>query len=162
MKVLILGADGMLGHLVKLYFSEQGNEVKGTSIAGRSDYLFDATKNLKDLEKFIKDFQPQAIINCIGLLNQVAENNKALAVLLNSYLPHYVDELARHYKIKFVHVIEAKLLIGRLAGQKILARCGKGAVLQFKDIVFEFQRFMIDIAALAVQYKSTASLARFD
>ncbi len=104
MKVLILGADGMLGHIVKLYFLEQGHEVRGTSLAGQSDYLFDATKNLKDLEKFIKDFQPQAIINCIGLLNQVAENNKALAVLLNSYLPHYVDELARHYKIKFVHV----------------------------------------------------------
>lgn len=104
MKIIVLGADGMLGHLVKLYFQEKGHEVRGTSLRGTSDYLFDATKNLQDLPNFLKDFKPQAVINCIGLLNKVAEDNKSLAVLLNSYLPHYVDELCRKNKIKFVHV----------------------------------------------------------
>lgn len=104
MKILVLGADGMLGHMVKLYFQEKGNEVKGTSLSGRSDYVFDATKNLSDLDGFVDSFKPDAIINCIGLLNNVAEEHQALAVLLNSHLPHYVDELCVKNGIKFVHV----------------------------------------------------------
>lgn len=104
MKIIVLGADGMLGHIVKQYFIEKNHNVKGTSLGQDQDYYFDATKNISDLEEFIKDFKPKAIINCIGLLNKVAEDNKPLAVLLNSYLPHYADELCRKYKIKFVHV----------------------------------------------------------
>lgn len=104
MKILILGADGMLGHVVRLYFQERGHEVKGTSRSDRGDYVFDATKNLSDIESFINDFMPDAIINCTGILNKVAEENKSLAVLLNSYLPHYVDEVCRKHGVKFVHV----------------------------------------------------------
>jgi len=44
------------------------------------------------------------VINCIGLLNKVAEENQALAVLINSYLPHYMDELSERNNFKFIHV----------------------------------------------------------
>lgn len=104
MKIIVLGADGMLGHVVKLYFQEKGHDVRGTSRLDTSDYCFDATKNMNELESFIDDFKPSAVINCTGLLNKVAEENKSLAVLLNSYLPHYVDEICRARDIKFVHV----------------------------------------------------------
>jgi dTDP-4-dehydrorhamnose reductase len=104
MKVLILGDDGMLGHVVKLYFQENGHTVKGTSRSDKSDYCFDVTKNLNDIEKYIQEFKPDAVINCIGILNKVAEDNQALAVLANSYLPHYMDEICTNAKIKFVHV----------------------------------------------------------
>lgn len=104
MRILVLGADGMLGHVVKLYFSEKGHTVKGTSLSNNSDYILDVTKNLNDLGIFTQEFKPDAIINCVGLLNQVAEQNKSLAVLVNSYLPHYADELCRKNGIKFVHV----------------------------------------------------------
>lgn len=104
MNVLILGVDGMLGHIVKLYFQEKGHRVKGTSRSDSSDYVFDATKNINDVESFISDFKPDAVINCTGILNKVAEEHQSLAVLLNSYLPHYVDEVCRKYGVKFVHV----------------------------------------------------------
>jgi len=104
MKILVLGADGMLGHVVKLYFQEKSHTVKGTSRSDGSDYVFDATKNLNDIESFVGDFKPDAVINCTGILNTVAEENKSLAVLLNSYLPHYVDEVCRKNGIKFIHV----------------------------------------------------------
>lgn len=104
MRVLILGADGMLGHVVKLYFQEKGHTVKGTSRSDSGDYCFDATKNLNEFESFINDFKPDAVINCTGILNKVAEENKSLAVMLNSYLPHYVDEICTKNKIKFVHI----------------------------------------------------------
>jgi len=104
MNILVLGADGMLGHVVKLYFQEKGHTVKGTSRSDRGDYYFDATKNIDELESYINDFKPNAIINCTGILNKVAEEDKSLAVLLNSYLPHYVDEICRKNGIKFIHV----------------------------------------------------------
>jgi dTDP-4-dehydrorhamnose reductase len=104
MKALILGADGMLGHVVKLYFQEQGYEVKGTSRSGSQDLVFDATLNTSDLGKFIDDFKPDAVVNCIGILNKVAEENHSLAVMVNSYLPNYLDELSKDKKVKFVHI----------------------------------------------------------
>ena len=76
----------------------------GTSRSGSEDYTFDATKNIGDIEKFIDEFKPDTIINCIGILNKVAEDNKPLAVMVNSYLPHYVDEVSRNKGVKFVHV----------------------------------------------------------
>ena len=104
MKALILGADGMLGHVVKLYFQEQGYEVKGTSRSDSQDLVFDATLNTSDLGKFIDDFKPDAVVNCIGILNKVAEENHSLAVMVNSYLPNYLDELCKDKKVKFVHI----------------------------------------------------------
>jgi dTDP-4-dehydrorhamnose reductase len=104
MKVLILGADGMLGHVVKLYFQEHGHTVKVTSRSNKGDYYFDATKNINDLNGYIQEFKPDAVVNCIGILNKVAEDNKALAVLVNSYLPHYLDEICQKNGVKFVHI----------------------------------------------------------
>jgi dTDP-4-dehydrorhamnose reductase len=103
-KALIVGGDGMLGHVAKLYLAERGHEVRATSRGQGADYEFDATKNMADAEGFIDDFQPDAVINCIGILNRVAEENKALAVLVNSYMPHYFDELCARKGVKFVHV----------------------------------------------------------
>lgn len=104
MKILILGADGMLGHVVLLYFREKGYVVKGTSRLSNADYYFDATHDMSDIKTVINKFKPKVVVNCIGILNKVAEDNKSLAVLLNSYLPHYVDEICRGNHIKFIQI----------------------------------------------------------
>jgi len=104
MRILVLGADGMLGHVVKLYFTEAGHETKGTSRKGTGDYNYDVAQDLKGLDAIIKDFKPQVVVNCIGLLNKAAEDNKSMAVLLNSYLSHYADELCRASGVKFIHI----------------------------------------------------------
>lgn len=104
MKILVLGSEGMLGHVVKRYFQEKGDIVKGSSRSGSEDYTFDATKNMSDAEKYIQEFKPDVVINCIGILNKVAEDNKSLAVLINSYLPHYLDEICTRIGVKFIHV----------------------------------------------------------
>src|SRR5664279_4094525 len=95
----------MLGHVVKLHLESKGHTVKGTSRTGDNDsYAFDAMENIKDLEMFIDDFKPEAVVNCIGVLNKVAEENKPLAVMVNSFLPNYADELCRNKGVKFVHI----------------------------------------------------------
>ena len=50
MRALIVGGDGMLGHVTKLHFQESGHEVRSTSRGDNADYKFDATTNLDDVK----------------------------------------------------------------------------------------------------------------
>lgn len=107
MKLLILGCNGMAGHLISIYFKEKGNDVIGFA---RSDSrLLDKTiigdaSDVLLVKRTIEDGQYDAVINCIGLLNQFAENNKAMAVLLNGYLPHYLVEITKNTKTRIIHM----------------------------------------------------------
>lgn len=103
MRVLILGKTGMLGHVVYETMKERGYEVYGTS-SKNGELIYDAYTNMEGIESIIKDIKPDAVVNCIGILNKVAEENKPLAVKLNSLLPHYLDEISEKYNFKFVHV----------------------------------------------------------
>lgn len=107
MKLLVLGCNGMAGHLISLYFKEKGNDVIGFARSDSS--LLDKTiigdaSDMLLVKRTIEDGQYDAVINCIGLLNQFAENNKAMAVLLNGYLPHYLVEITKNTKTRIIHM----------------------------------------------------------
>ena len=104
MKILIIGANGMLGHVVSTYFKEKEYEVFSTSRRNDGVLYYDAEKDIKQIEIIIDYVKPDAVINCIGILNKDAEENKEKAVLINSYLPHYLDKLSNMYNFKFVHI----------------------------------------------------------
>lgn len=97
----------MAGHLISLYFKEQGHEVVG--FARQQSELLDNTivgdaSDMPLIKKTLEEGNFDAVINCIGLLNQFAEHNKAMAVLLNGYLPHYLTEITKDTKIKVIHM----------------------------------------------------------
>lgn len=107
MKILVLGCNGMAGHLISLYFKEKGHEVVG--FARQQSQLLDSTiigdaSDMALIKQVIEEGNYDAVINCIGLLNQFAENNKAMAVLLNGYLPHYLVELTKDTKTRILHM----------------------------------------------------------
>lgn len=107
MKILVLGCNGMAGHLISLYLKEQGHEVVG--FARTASKLLDKTIigdaiDMALIKSIIFDTNYDAVINCIGLLNQFAENNKAMAVLLNGYLPHYLADITKDSKTRIVHM----------------------------------------------------------
>lgn len=104
MKILVLGSNGMLGHVVKTYLEECGHSVIAASRDKDNKYYYDAYKNVYGIEKIIQTTSPEAVVNCIGILNEVAENNHALAILLNSFLPNYLDVLSEKYGFRFVHI----------------------------------------------------------
>ena len=118
MKFFVLGCNGMAGHMISLYLSERGHEVigfdkskpiyvKGFSGDARdTDLLSDAIKN----ERF------DSIINCIGILNQFAENNKTLAVALNSYLPHFLAEATDGTDTQVIHMSTDCVFSGKRGG----------------------------------------------
>jgi dTDP-4-dehydrorhamnose reductase len=103
MKILVLGKNGMLGHVVYNYFQEQGYETFGTVSHGEG-IVYNAADNMESLSGIVENIKPNVVINCIGILNKVAEDNKVLAVKLNSLLPHYIDLISEKYNFKFIHV----------------------------------------------------------
>lgn len=107
MKILVLGCNGMAGHLISLYFQEKGHEVVGftrqQSTLLNNTIVGDASDMLL-IRKTIEEGNYDAVINCIGLLNQFAEQNKAMAVLLNGYLPHFLTEITASTKTRIIHM----------------------------------------------------------
>lgn len=107
MKILVLGCNGMAGHLISLYFKERGNEVIGfareRSVLLDSTILGDATNTIL-INNTIREGKFDAVINCIGLLNQFAEKSKSTGVLINSYLPHYLTEITIGTKTRVIHM----------------------------------------------------------
>lgn len=102
MKTLILGAHGMIGHVVALYLKETGYEIITTSQNEADPNYYDAFKNVYAIEEIIKREQPDTIINCAGILNQAAEENKPKAIIVNSFLPHFLHNLSKQYHFKLV------------------------------------------------------------
>ena len=106
MKILVLGSIGMAGHLITLYFKKQGHDVTAYSMKP-FPYTKNIVGNALETEKFkqvLLSDDWDGVINCIGLLNQVADNNPAMAVYLNSYLPHLVADTLRERKAKFIQM----------------------------------------------------------
>lgn len=107
MNILVLGCNGMAGHLISLYFKEKGHKVTGfarqKSTLLEHTVVGDAT-DLNLIKTIVNNGEFDAVINCIGLLNQFAEDNKSSAVLLNGYLPHYLVELTTKTPTRIIHM----------------------------------------------------------
>lgn len=106
MKFLILGGTGMAGHTIALYLQERGHDVTTLS-KNHFPYCKGIIGNALDSEHLaqtIEDTQYDIIVNCIGLLNQDCDKSPSKAILLNSYLPHYIAEIAKSKKCKIIHM----------------------------------------------------------
>ncbi len=115
-KLLILGSTGLLGSTLLKYFSKQSNFKCFGTVRKNSDI-----KKLKKIEnvKFYKiDYNSQnsivnvfnitksnLIINCTGVVKQVTHKNQLSEIIkVNSFLPHYLAELATLRKnVRFIH-----------------------------------------------------------
>lgn len=105
MKILIIGGTGMLGHVASLYFKERDYSVVTTGVKGKEkDYTYDANNNMELIEDILLKEKPDIVLNCAGILNKTAEDNKTLAVRINSLLPHYLNEISEKYQFKLIHI----------------------------------------------------------
>lgn len=105
-KILVLGSIGMAGHMITIYFKEQGYDVTAYALKP-FPYCKNIVGNALDKEHFSKmllDDNYDVVINCIGILNKVADENQSLAVYLNSYLPHFVADALKERKAKLIHM----------------------------------------------------------
>lgn len=96
----------MAGHTIALYFQEKGYDV--TAFTTRP---FSLCKNIvgnaldfERLKQLIQSGNYDIIINCIGILNQFAENNPQQAKKLNAELPHFIAEITKDLPCKLIHM----------------------------------------------------------
>ncbi len=106
MKFLVLGCNGMAGHMISLYLKEQSHDVTGLA---RSKSAFVPTiigdvTNIDLLRGAINAGNYDAVINAVGLLNQFAENNHAAASFINGSLPHILSEITDGTHTQVVHM----------------------------------------------------------
>ncbi|MCC5629685.1 SDR family oxidoreductase [Nostoc sphaeroides CHAB 2801] len=118
MKVLVIGVTGMLGNAVFRTFlnSGTGYDVVGTARSESAYRFFDATtteniitgvdvENHDLLVKVFAKVRPQIVINCVGLVKQLAEaNDPLLAVPLNTLLPHRLAALCSVVGARLIHI----------------------------------------------------------
>lgn len=106
MKLLVLGANGMAGHIIATYFIEAGHEVVTFSrkpFAGCKNIIGDIM-NFPQLDSVIRSEHYDAIINAVGMLNKDADDHRSQAVMLNSYLPHFLSDLTRTMDTRIIHM----------------------------------------------------------
>ncbi len=118
MKFCILGCNGMAGHTIALYMQEKGHEVFGFDRT-ESKYIESVAGNARDtsfLRELVLAGHYDSVINCIGILNQYAEENKELAVFLNSYLPHFLADITKGTSTQIIHMSTDCVFSGKRGG----------------------------------------------
>lgn len=106
MKFFICGCNGMAGHTISLYLQEQGHDVYGFDLK-ESKYIKSFACNAFEtgtLSQIIKEGNYDSIINCIGILNQSAEQNHALASYINGYFPHFLAKETEGTPTQVIHM----------------------------------------------------------
>jgi dTDP-4-dehydrorhamnose reductase len=106
MRFLVLGCNGMAGHMICIYLKEQGHDVTGFA---RKESPFVKTvvgdaKNTELLKRTINEGAFDSVINAIGVLNRYAEADHENAVFLNSYLPQYIAKITEGTRTQIIHM----------------------------------------------------------
>jgi dTDP-4-dehydrorhamnose reductase len=117
MKVLVLGASGMLGATVLRYFDQRGeHRLRGVVRSADSFALFDAwTRSLLAahgdltrpgaIDALLEAETPHVLINCVGVVKQLAAAEDPLVVLpVNSLLPHQLALACHVHGTRLIHV----------------------------------------------------------
>lgn len=106
MRYLILGCNGMAGHVIALYLKERGQEVTGFA-RNESPFVRTIVGDAYDtsfMTRILGKNDYDLVINCIGILNQFAERDKAAATFLNSYFPHFLAKVTHGMRTRIFHI----------------------------------------------------------
>ena len=116
-RVLVLGATGMLGHAaLRLFARSEQYEAWGSVRSAAALKLLGAdlhnhvvsgvdVENPESLARLLVQVRPQVVINCVGLVKQLAEADDPLqAIPINSLLPHRLARLCELAGARLVHI----------------------------------------------------------
>ena len=106
MRFLVLGCNGMAGHLISLYLQEQGHRVTGFARekSKLAEFVTGDATDAELVKKVVGVDRYDAVINCIGVLNRFAESNQAQAVYLNAFFPHFLAQITEGTNTQVIHL----------------------------------------------------------
>lgn len=124
--VLVLGASGMLGNaMLRLFAGSPGFAAWGSVRTAGSAGLLPIelrdrvvtgvdVENVDSLARLLAQVRPDVVINCIGLVKQLAEADDPLqAIPINALLPHRLARLCLLAGARLVHVSTDCVFDGR-------------------------------------------------
>jgi dTDP-4-dehydrorhamnose reductase len=118
MNIVVLGANGMLGHkmfqVLRAQFSETvgtfRGEPQGMTRSFVKHYPPDAfcigldVMKTTDLQSFLNTLQPDYIVNCIGIIKQIPAAKEAIpSIMINSLLPHLLADWVGAWGGRLIH-----------------------------------------------------------
>ncbi|WP_068500434.1 SDR family oxidoreductase [Paenibacillus kribbensis] len=106
MKLLILGGNGMAGHVLVDYFKKNAEYTVFYTTRNTLDsegLVLEASDSFM-VEKLVEAVRPEIIINATGVLNRKAEENKIAAYQINGLLPHVLRHTADKFGARLIHI----------------------------------------------------------
>lgn len=104
--------------MISLYLCERGYAVTGFArekhdLPGMPETIVGDARNLRILKEIVMCGGYDVIVNCIGLLNENAENSHEAAVFLNAYLPQFLASVTADTGIQIIHMSTDCVFSGR-------------------------------------------------
>jgi dTDP-4-dehydrorhamnose reductase len=119
-KILLLGSAGMVGQILKVELQKLSDQIELIDIARNSKISKPKIQldisDFAQLENIINKGNFDFIINCVGLLNSFAEDNPDQAILINSYLPHFLEKATSESITKVIHISTDCVFSGKSGG----------------------------------------------
>lgn len=125
MRVLVLGATGMIGHKLMQVLSkrhEATGTVRGNSsiyadhpVLGSMPLLSDVqAENFDSIVEAVAQFRPEVIINCIGIIKQLPSAKDPMrTIAVNAIFPHRLARLCQASDIRMIHISTDCVFSGR-------------------------------------------------
>ena len=106
MKMAIIGATGMVGHVLFHEFKRKNMDVVGIGRRKIEKEIipFDIFTDLEQIKLFLLNGKFDVIINCSAILVIESNINKMQTVYINSYFPHLLVDLFKDSDTKIVHL----------------------------------------------------------
>jgi dTDP-4-dehydrorhamnose reductase len=128
MRILILGGDGMLGHRlfrhlgprhdVRVTLRQEAQRYVGYGLFDQSNaYCNVDVRDTERLSDTIADFEPESIVNCVGIVKQRDEAKASLpSIEINSLLPHRLAQIAQTAQCRLILMSTDCVFSGRTGG----------------------------------------------
>ena len=109
----------MAGHVIYHYFKTLPDfevvDISRSNDFFASTYTADANDTTTLAAIFARE-KPFAVINCVGILNQDAEDNPHKAIFFNAYLPHFLAKEGTEKNFKLIHISTDCVFSGEKGG----------------------------------------------
>ena len=119
MRILILGSSGLIGNTITKYFLNKSdyetfgflrNSKKISIFKNKyhNNFIFkEDIRDFRKVEKTLKRYKPDLIINCIGITNKFTKTNTKFIdelIYINALFPHKLHEICSNIDARLIHL----------------------------------------------------------
>jgi len=119
-RIAVPGGTGMAGNVAVTCLKELGYDVHYASLDApdtSTSKSLDAT-DIPVLEAWLDAVKPDVVFNCLGVLIKACDERPDIAILLNSYIPRYLEQKYSGTAVKVIHLSTDCVFSGTRGGYR--------------------------------------------